>query len=105
MTGTMNDGLIKTEREVAHGRLVRYYDPESVPPRMTKSELHLPTGGVLQQRWSAWGSTRDWPTPQRALADRVSSEQNPYHWHRISSRFVTPWESDESNYTVAEGQP
>lgn len=95
MTGTIIDGLLRTEQEVAHGTLVRHYDPESSPPRMTKSELHLPTGGVLEQRWKAWGSNRDWPTPDQARADRVHPEQNPYHWWRVSTRFVTPWKPED----------
>lgn len=94
MTGTVINGLSKTEQEISHGKLIRYYDTESSPPRMTKSELHLPSGGVLEQRWAAWGSRRDWPTPAEALADRVHPEQNPYHWWRISTRFVTPWRAD-----------
>jgi hypothetical protein len=96
--GTIVAGLIKTEREVVHGTLVRHFDPESSPPRMTRSELHLPTGGVLEQRWKAWGSDRDWPTFEEALADRVAAEENPRLGDRVTTRFVTPWMAEDGRF-------
>lgn len=93
IVGEFVNGLTQTKTHVSHGILVRYYDPDSEPPRMLRAELRLPTGGVLEQRWIAWGRDRDWPTPEQAMADRHPPEVNERYWNKISTRFVTPWEN------------